>query len=101
MLLGTDADSGKEQGGRGDSARERQGGHKSAAGPAEEASDTEPGGRDGAGGAGGRSVMVSEQEEQAPEQEISVWHSYSAVQLSVATMALLVDWLLDAPEPCR
>ncbi len=81
--------------------REQHRRHKNAVGPAEEASDTEPGGRDGVGGAGGRSVLVSKQEQQAPEEEISVWHSYSAVQLSLATMALLVDWLLDAPDSCR
>lgn len=90
-----------ELGGRSDSARERHRGDEKAARLAEEASDREPGGRDGMGGASERSVLVSEQEEQAPEQEISVWHSYSAVQLSLATMALLVDWLLDAPDLCR
>ncbi|BDA44179.1 hypothetical protein COCOBI_05-3630 [Coccomyxa sp. Obi] len=96
-----EAESSEEVGGRGDTAREQHRGHKNAARAAEEACDAEPGGREGIGGASERRVLVSEQEEQAPEEEISVWHSYSAVQLSLATMALLVDWLLNAPDPCR
>lgn len=81
---------------RGDTARQSQKGDEDAH-DADEDSDAEG---DVGGAVSGRHVLVTEEEEPIEEQA-SVWHSYSAAELSLPTQALLVDWLLDAPDVCR
>ncbi len=83
---------------RGDTARQEQ---KSEGDAPDGASAAEPGAGVRGGGASARKVLVTEEEEQGGEEEASVWHSYSAAELSLPTQAVLVDWLLDAPVICR
>lgn len=47
------------------------------------------------------SLRVDGVDEQAAEEQSSPWHSYNAVDLSLATMGLLVQWLLHTPDLCR
>lgn len=41
--------------------------------------------------------VAEEEKEDAP----SVWHGYDAAELSLPTLSLLAQWLLEAPDSCR